>query len=149
MAPCPFSQSRGWLIQKYKSDRADGEKTVLCSLWGEKQQDRPVFVFTRKLSLLSALTITASPAAQISPREGCTTPNMASLQPSDGGQQDKEVDGTNLKAGNSFVPTSTGSLGLIKPLPVLVVLDLDKTVGHTSYYLDLGYVLLLYLATLQ
>lgn len=46
-----------------------------------------------------------------------------------GRQEDEEVDNTNVKAGDSVVPRPKGSLCLIKPLPRLVVLDLDKTVS--------------------
>ena len=61
---------------------------------------------------------------------------MASLRSGAGlgSQQDKDADNANLKAGESVVPTSKGSLSLIKPLPQLVVLDLDKTVGHVVCY---------------
>lgn len=58
---------------------------------------------------------------------------MASLRSGAGpGQEDEEADDTDPKAGNPLVQKPKGSLSLVKPRPVLVVLDLDKTVCHLA-----------------
>lgn len=51
-------------------------------------------------------------------------------------QDEEETDDATLEAGDSVVPRPKGSLSLIKPLPRLVVLDLDKTVGRLVLCLD-------------
>lgn len=64
---------------------------------------------------------------------------MASLRSGTGpgDQQDKDIDSTTSQPGDSVVPTLKGSLSLITPRPHLVVLDLDKTVGHLVCYRDI------------